>query len=124
MQDIWPTSFVVDIECDVTYIAKTLYFKRRRNAAGLLGSSGYQKIFAAMRVLAYGILANYADEYLRIGEDTTMESVRRFCKVMIRVFEPTYLRAPNEQDISRLLSENAARGWPRMLGSVDCMHWR
>jgi hypothetical protein len=74
-----------------TCIAKTRYFKRQRNAAGLLGFSGYQKISAAMRVSAYGIPADYADEYLRIGEDTTMESVHRFCKVMIRVFGPTYL---------------------------------
>jgi hypothetical protein len=105
-----------------TCVAKTRYFKRRRNAAGLLGFSGYQKISATMRVLAYSILADYDDEYLRISEDTTMESVCRFYKVMIRVFGPTYLRAPNEQDISRLLGENATRGWPGMLGSVDCMH--
>jgi len=31
------------------------YFTRRRNAAGLLGFSAYQKISAAMRVIAYGI---------------------------------------------------------------------
>ena len=49
-----------------------------------------------MRVIAYGVLADYADEYLRIGEDTTIESVRRFAKVIIRVFGPEYLRAPNE----------------------------
>jgi hypothetical protein len=73
-----------------TCVAKTQYFKRRRNAAGLLGFIGYQKIFAAMRVLAYGIPEDYADDYLRIGEDTTMELVCRFCKVMIRVFGPTY----------------------------------
>jgi hypothetical protein len=66
-----------------TCVAKTRYFKCRRNAADSLGFSGYQKISAATRVLAYGIPANYADEYLHIGEDTTMESVRRFCKVMI-----------------------------------------
>jgi hypothetical protein len=45
----------------------------------------------AMRVLAYGISADYADEYLRIGEDMTIESVRRFCKVMIFVFGLMYL---------------------------------
>jgi hypothetical protein len=84
-------------------VAKMRYFKRRRNVAGLLGFSGIKKISAAMRVIAYVILAEYADEYLRIGEDTTIESVRRFCKVMIRVFGPTYL-------------------WSRMLGSIDCMH--
>ncbi|KAE8775109.1 Cell division cycle 5-like protein [Hordeum vulgare] len=54
------------------------YFTRRRNAAGLLGFSAYQKISATMRVIAYGIVADYANEYLRIGEDTTIESVRRF----------------------------------------------
>jgi hypothetical protein len=33
-----------------TCVAKTRYFKRRRNATGLLDFSGYQKISAAMRV--------------------------------------------------------------------------
>jgi hypothetical protein len=73
-------------------------FTQRRNAAGLKGFSAYQKISAAMRVVAYGIPADYADEYLRIGEDTTIESVRRFAKVIIRVFGPEYLRAPNKED--------------------------
>ena len=48
-----------------------------------------------MRVIAYDIPANYANEYLRIGEDTTIESLHRFAKVIIRVFGPEYLRAPN-----------------------------
>jgi hypothetical protein len=61
------------------------YFKRRRSAAGIMGFSGYQKISAAMRVLAYGIPADYTDEYLRIGQDTTTESVRRFAKLVIRL---------------------------------------
>jgi hypothetical protein len=51
----------------------------------------------AMRVLAYRITTNYADEYIRIGEDTIIESVRRFCKVMIPIFRPTCLRASNEK---------------------------
>ena len=41
-----------------------------------------------MRVTAYGVPADYADE------DSTIESVRRFAKVIIRVFAPEYLRAP------------------------------
>ena len=39
-----------------------------------------------MRVIAYGVLADYADEYLRIGEDTTVKSVCVFAKTIIRVF--------------------------------------
>jgi hypothetical protein len=103
--------------------ARTRYFKRKRNAAGLLGFSAHLKISTVMHVLAYGILADYADEYLRIGEDTTMEFVRRFCKAVIRIYGPKYLRAPNEENMVRLMAQNEVRGWPCMLGSIDCMHW-
>ena len=102
--------------------ANCRYFTQRINDAGLKGFSAYQKISAAMRVIAYGIPADYADEYLSIGEDT-IESVRIFAKVIIHVFGPEYLRAPNEDDIKKLMTTNERRGWPGMLGSIDCMHW-
>jgi hypothetical protein len=63
-------------------------FTRRRNAANFLGLSAYQKISAAMRVIAYGIPANYTNEYLRIEEDTTLKCVRMFAKALIVVFRP------------------------------------
>nr|XP_051210917.1 uncharacterized protein LOC127328352 [Lolium perenne] len=99
------------------------YFKQRRNAAGVMGFSAFQKISAAMRVIAYGIHADYTDEYLRIGEDTTTQSVRRFARMIIKLYGPTYLRAPNEDDTKQLMEINEKRGWPGMLGSIDCMHW-
>ena len=92
--------------------ANCWYFTQRRNAAGLKGFSAYQKISAAMRVIAYGIPADYADEYLRIGKYTTIESVRRFAKVIIHVFSPEYLRAPNKEDTKILMASNERRGWP------------
>ncbi|XP_051201452.1 uncharacterized protein [Lolium perenne] len=99
--------------------ANSNYFKQRRNAAGVMGFSAFQKISAAMRVIAYGIPADYTDEYLRIGEDTTSESVRRFARLIIKLFGPTYLRAPNEDDTKRLMEINEKRGRPGMLGSLD-----
>jgi len=36
----------------------------------------------------------------------------------------TYLRKPTTEDIQRLLHIGEARGFPGMLGSVDCMHWQ
>ena len=89
--------------------ANSEYFKRRRNAAGTMGFSAFQKISAAMRVIAYGIPADYTDEYLRIGQDTTTESVRRFAKMVIRLYGDWYLRAPNEQDTKRLMEMNNKR---------------
>lgn len=77
-----------------------------------------------MRVIAYGVPADYTDEYLRIGEDTALKSVRKFAETVIKVFGDEYLRAPNEEDTQRLMVMNEARGWPGMLGSIDCMHWR
>ena len=91
------------------------------NATGLLGFSAYQNISTATRVIAYGIRADYTDEYLHIGEDTTIKCVELFAKTMTRVFGPEYLRAPNE-DTKKLMGSNEEREWMGMLESIDCMH--
>ena len=43
---------------------------------------------------------------------------------MVELFEDECLRSPNENDTSRLLAIGEERGFPGMLGSIDCMHWR
>jgi hypothetical protein len=63
-----------------------------------------------MRIIAYGIIVDYTDEYLPIGEDTSIKFVCLFAKTMIRVFGENYLRAPNEEDTKRLMTMNEARG--------------
>lgn len=100
------------------------YFVQKRDAAGRLGLSSYQKITAAMRMLAYGVAADAVNEYVRIGESTLIEYVKLFVQVIYEVFGEEYLRSPNSFDIARLLSQGADRGFPGMLGSVDCMHWK
>jgi hypothetical protein len=94
------------------------------DALGVLGLSCLKKVTAADKILAYGIPADLTDEYLRIGETTAIESLRAFVKVIVEVFGDWYLRAPNEADICRLLSIGEQRGFPGMLGSIDCMHWK
>ena len=99
------------------------YFVQRRNAANTLGLSGEQKMTAALRMLAYGMSADSLDEYVRIGETTTIECVKRFCQGVVEIFGPEYLRSPNAADISRLLRKANQCGFPGMLGSLDSMHW-
>jgi hypothetical protein len=99
------------------------YFVRKRNAAGVLGLSSFQKITAAMRMLTYGVAADATDEYVRIGESTALESLRKFVKAVVEIFGEEYLRHPTEKDIARLLAMGEAKGFPGMLGSIDCMHW-
>ena len=43
---------------------------------------------------------------------------------VIEVFGPEYLRPPTIEDKERFLQVGESRGFPRMLGSIDCMHWR
>ncbi|KAF8403823.1 hypothetical protein HHK36_011929 [Tetracentron sinense] len=74
------------------------YFIQKIDAIGMLGLSSLQKITTAMRMLAYGVAADYVDEY--------------------------YLRPPNNDDIARLLAVGENHGFFGMLGNIDCMHWK
>ncbi|XP_062089263.1 uncharacterized protein LOC133795823 [Humulus lupulus] len=96
------------------------YFVQRRDAAKRLG----QKITAAMRILAYGVSGDFVDEHLRIAENTAAKCLKKFVKAIIGIFSHEYLRSPNENDIARLCAVGDSRGFPGMLGSIDCMHWK
>lgn len=99
-------------------------FQQRRDAAHKLGLTSLQKVTAAIRMLAYGMAADQCDEYLKIAESTAMKSMKKFCTAVVEIFGSEYLRTPTEEDIQHILAENAARGFPGMLGSLDCMHWK
>ncbi|KAF8376731.1 hypothetical protein HHK36_031601 [Tetracentron sinense] len=77
----------------------------------------------AIWMLAYGMPADAMEEYMRIGESTTVESLKRFCRAIISIHEEEYLGSLTTTDISKLLREEEKRGFPGMLGSLDCMHW-
>ena len=44
------------------------YFVQKRNAANTLGLSSLQKMTAAIRMLAYGVSADFMDEYKPLGK--------------------------------------------------------
>jgi hypothetical protein len=99
------------------------YFVNKYNATGDLGFSHLQKVTAALRMLAYGGPADSFDEYLRMAESTILETVRHFTRAIVEIYGPNYLRPPNQEEINALLQIADARGFPGMVGSLDCMHW-
>jgi hypothetical protein len=100
------------------------YFTHRPDALGRWGLRPIIKITAALRMLAYGGAADCNDEYLQISESTSLESMDRFCNAIVATYSEEYLRHPTVADLERLLTIGAKRGFPGMLGSIDCMHWR
>ncbi|XP_050259048.1 uncharacterized protein LOC126704052 [Quercus robur] len=81
-------------------------------------------ITATLRMLAYGVSDDLIDKYVRIGETTALESLKKFVTTVIDVFSREYLRKPNNDDIARLLAHGECRDFSSMLGSIDCMHWK
>ncbi|XP_024013813.1 uncharacterized protein LOC112087893 isoform X1 [Eutrema salsugineum] len=99
------------------------YFQQRRNAHGRFGLSGLQKCTAAIRMMAYGCPADAVDEYLRLGASTALLCLKNFTEGIIQLFGDEYLRRPTPADLQRLLNDGERRGFPGMMGSIDCMHW-
>ncbi|XP_048447470.1 uncharacterized protein LOC125480557 [Pyrus x bretschneideri] len=56
-------------------------------------------------------------------ESTAIENLKRFCKAIESIYGTTYLRKPNREDLKKLLRKVDKRGFPGMIGSLDCMHW-
>ncbi|XP_066314837.1 uncharacterized protein [Miscanthus floridulus] len=100
------------------------YFTQRVDAVNRQGLSPLQKCTAAILQLATGSGADELDEYLKIGENTTMEVLKNFVKGVREVFGERHLRHPTMEDTERLLKLGEKRGFPGIFGSIDCMHWQ
>ncbi|XP_048497814.2 uncharacterized protein LOC104890956 [Beta vulgaris subsp. vulgaris] len=104
-------------------VASDVWFTQKSDVMGQLGLLPLQKCTAAIRMLAYGVAADSLDEYVRISESTARISLMKFTKGVIMKFGAEYLRRPTPDDLARLLRFGEERGFPGMVGSIDCMHW-
>ena len=99
------------------------YFTQRQDCTGQPGFTNFQKATAAIRILAYGSAADSVDEYVRIAESTSVECLEHFCESVIACFGQHYMHDPTVEDLSKILERSAKRGFPRMIGSIDCSKW-
>ncbi|XP_070672101.1 uncharacterized protein [Malus domestica] len=95
-------------------------FDRKRERQGLLHE---QKITVTLRMLAYGAYADQVDEIVKMGKSIVLESLIWFCSAIEALYTNEYLRKPTPRDMRRLLNKGKMRGFPGMIGSIDCMHW-
>ncbi|XP_070667850.1 uncharacterized protein [Malus domestica] len=58
-----------------------------------------------------------------MGKSTILEVLMRFCGAVESLYTAEYLRKPTHMDLQRLLKKGEMRGFPGMIGSIDCMHW-
>lgn len=75
-------------------------------------------------ILAYGCSSDSLEEYVRMSDTLIWECFTRFCLGIIANYAKVYLRYPTNEDIKRVVQQNATCGFPGMFGSIDCMNWR
>ncbi|GLT69684.1 hypothetical protein SLA2020_418180 [Shorea laevis] len=74
---------------------------------------------ATFRMLAYGVLADYVDEYVRIVESIAIKSLEKFVQAVVSIYSNDYLRFPNVNGVARLLEVGKRCGFPGMLGALN-----
>ncbi|CAL2238491.1 unnamed protein product [Prunus armeniaca] len=100
------------------------YFVQKCDASEVLGLLLEQKLAAVIRMLTYGSSTDQVNKIARMGKSTTLEALVRFCDAVETLYTRDYLHRPTPRDLQRLLQKAEARGFPRMIGSIDCMHWQ
>ncbi|GJY10809.1 ALP1-like protein [Tanacetum coccineum] len=100
------------------------FFRSNVDCAGRQGISGLIKCTSAIRQLAYGVHAEFLDEYMQISERTSRTALDHFCQAVMKIYGPEFLRKPTVIDIEKLyLHHEEKHGFPGMLGSLDCTDW-
>ncbi|XP_013601472.1 PREDICTED: uncharacterized protein LOC106308915 [Brassica oleracea var. oleracea] len=99
------------------------FFRQKPDGLGRLGLSALQKCTTAIRLLAYGNATDTVDKYLRLGKTTTRSCLENFVEGVFDLFGDEYLRRSTPADLQHLFYVGEHRGFPGMIGSIDCMHW-
>ena len=63
-------------------------------------------------------------EYTGVAEQTAKLALESFCRWVIRTYGDEFLNSWGEAEIRKEMEVNAKRGFPGMMGSIDCVHWQ
>nr|GFC10113.1 hypothetical protein [Tanacetum cinerariifolium] len=102
----------------------SLFFQQTNDYAGRLGISSLMKCTFTIRQMAYKAIPDALDEYLQMGETTTRDSLRLFCKAIMELYGEEFLRKPTYTGMKKLYAHHEEKhGFSGMLGSIDCTDW-
>ena len=100
------------------------FFQFAPDASRRKGASNIQKIVAAVRQLAYGASSDHVHEYTGVAYQTAKKALKKFRRWVIRTYGDEFLNSWGEAEIRKEMEVNAKRGFPGMMGSIDCTHWQ
>lgn len=103
-------------------LEKYPYFEQRRDAAQKLGMSTLMKFTVATQMLGRVLVADFMDEWLQVGESTSMLILNEFASFVPKTFSDKLLY-PNLEQCHEIELAVRARGFLGCLDSIDCMHW-
>nr|GEV33222.1 hypothetical protein [Tanacetum cinerariifolium] len=110
--------------CIVEVTLRCAFFREKEDCIGKLGISTLIKCTSAIRQLAYRTFPDALDEYLQMGHATSRQCIEQFCRYIIHIFRPGFLRKPTITNVERLYARHEEKhGLPGMLGSLDCTDW-
>ncbi|XP_070672023.1 uncharacterized protein [Malus domestica] len=107
--------------CDVQQVNP--YFRQKRDRASRPSFSSHQKVVVALRMMAYGSPVDSIDETHGMFEFTCLDTLQEFCDTIVQLYKDEYLCELNQEDLNWLIRKVEDRGFPGMIGSLDCMHW-
>ncbi|GJQ98397.1 ALP1-like protein [Tanacetum coccineum] len=100
------------------------YFHNNTDCTEREGISSLIKCTSAIRQLAYGVNANFLNEYMQISERSSRMALDHFYETVMEIYGPEFLRKPTMTDIEKLYWHHEEKhGFPGMLGSLDCTDW-
>ena len=82
-----------------------------------------QRMVSAFRQLGYDTSTESVWEYSGERQETGRKCLHSFCKFIIRAYGPEFLGRWNKTEMEAEMKKNETRGFPRMLGSIDCCYW-
>jgi hypothetical protein len=98
------------------------YFCEMYDVTDRAGLTALQKCIATLRQLAYDMIADTIDAYLKLGKTTALECLEYYYSNIIECFGNEFLRRPIVADTQRLVAKAEEREFSGMLWSIDCMH--